>query len=186
MMRLFIAIDLPKKIKRELALISFGLPQARWVPHEQLHLTLRFLGEVDGAFFQDIKSILESISGSSFPLTLYGLGCFPPRRDPQVLWVGVGKSVELMVLRRRVDRCLAKLGIALESRKFSPHITLARTRKTSLARITRFLVDHGLFRLPEFTVSNFHLYSSILTPKGALHRHEAEYLLSRRHILGSG
>ncbi len=112
MMRLFIAIDLPKKIKRELALISFGLPQARWVPHEQLHLTLRFLGEV--------------------------------------------------------------------------HITLARTRKTSLARITRFLVDHGLFRLPEFTVSNFHLYSSILTPKGALHRHEAEYLLSRRHILGSG
>ena len=178
MMRLFIAIDLPKRIKRELAVISFGLPQARWVPHEQLHLTLRFIGEVDGALFQDLKSCLESINGSPFPLTLNGLGCFPPRRDPQVLWVGIEKSVELLELRKRVDSCLSKLGIAPEQRKFSPHITLARTRKTPLLRVTRFLVDHALFHLPEFIVSNFHLYSSILTAKGALHRHEAEYSLT--------
>ena len=177
MMRLFIAIDLPKKVKDELAIISFGLPQARWVPPEQIHLTLRFIGEVDGALFQDLKSCLESVNGSSFPLTLNGLGCFPPRRDPQVLWVGIEKSVELLKLRKKVDSCLYKLGIAPEQRKFSPHITLARTRKTPLSRVTHFLSNHALFRLPEFTVSNFHLYSSILTPKGALHRHEAEYLL---------
>ena len=176
-MRLFIAIDLPKKIKDELALISFGLPQARWVKPEQLHLTLRFIGEVDGALFQELKSALESVSGSSFPLRLQGLGCFPPRRDPRVLWVGIEESVELTGLRKKVDSCLANLGLPPEQRKFSPHITLARTPKTPLTRVARFLGDHALFRLPKFTVSNFHLYSSILTPKGALHRHEAEYLL---------
>ena len=176
-MRLFIAIDLPERLKDELAIISFGLPQARRIPPEQLHLTLRFIGEVDGALFGDIKSGLKSVIGSPFPLTLNGLGCFPPRRDPQVLWVGIESAVELLELRKKVDSCLFKLGISPEQRKFSPHITLARTRKTPLTRITTFLGDHALFRLPEFTVSNFHLYSSILTPKGALHRHEAEYLL---------
>ncbi len=176
-MRLFIAIDLPKKIKDELALISFGLPQARWVKPEQIHLTLRFIGEADGAFSRDIISGLESVTGNSFPLLLQGLGCFPPRHEPQVLWVGIEESVELIGLRKRVDSCLGKLGIAPEHRKFSPHITLARTRKTPLTRIVHFLNDHALFRLPEFTVPSFHLYSSILTPKGALHRHEAEYLL---------
>ncbi len=178
MMRLFIAIDLPKKIKDELALISFGLPQARWVKPEQIHLTLRFIGEVDGALFQELKSALESVTGNSFPLYLKGLGCFPPRRAPQVLWVGIEESVELMALRKRVDSCLAKLGVAPEQRKFSPHITLARTPKTPLKRIARFLGDHALFCLPEFTVANFYLYSSVLTPKGALHRLEADYLLS--------
>ena len=176
-MRLFIAIDLPERLKDELAIISFGLPQARWIPPEQLHLTLRFIGEVDGALFGDIKSGLKSVIGSSFPLTLNGLGCFPPRRDPQVLWVGIESSVELLELRKKVESCLFKFGVAPEQRKFSPHITLARTRKTPLTRITTFLGDYALFRLPEFTVSDFHLYSSILTPKGALHRHEAEYLL---------
>ena len=81
-MRLFIAIDLPKKNKDELALISFGLPQARWAPPEQIHLTLRFIGEVDGALFQDIKSGLESLDGSVFRLALNGLGCFPLPGDP--------------------------------------------------------------------------------------------------------
>lgn len=179
MMRLFIAIDLPKMIKDELALISFGLPQARWVKPEQIHLTLRFIGEVDGALFQELKSALELITGTVFPLTLKGLGCFPPRKDPQVLWVGIEKSDELIKLRKRVDSCLFKFGIAPDPRKFSPHVTLARTRKTHLNRITSFLVDHALLRLPEFTVSNFHLYSSTLTAKGALHRHEAEYSLMK-------
>ncbi len=176
-MRLFIAIDLPSQIKAELALISFGLPQARWVSPEQLHLTLRFIGKVDGVLFGDIKSGLKSVISSPFPLTLNGLGCFPPRRDPQVLWVGIESSDELLKLRKKVESCLSKLGIAPEQRKFSPHITLARTRKTPLTRISTFLSDHALFRLPKFTVSNFHLYSSILTLKEALHRHEAEYLL---------
>ena len=174
-MRLFIAIDLPERLKDELAIISFGLPQARWVGPEQFHLTLRFIGEVDGALFRDIKSGLESVIGSPFPLTLDSLGCFPPRRDPQVLWVGIENSVELLELRKKVESCLSKLGIAPEQRKFSPHITLARIRKTPLTKVITFLADHALFRLPKFTVSSFHLYSSILTPKGALHRHEAEY-----------
>ncbi|MEA3332223.1 MAG: RNA 2',3'-cyclic phosphodiesterase [Pseudomonadota bacterium] len=178
-MRLFIAIDLPKKIKDELALISFGLPQARWVQPEQLHLTLRFIGEVDGALFQELKSALALVSGSSFPLLLQGLGCFPPRRDPRVLWVGIEESAELMKLRKKVDSCLGKLGFPPEQRKFSPHITLARTAKTPLTRVVRFLGDHALFRLPEFVVSNFHLYSSTLTPKGALYRHEVDYLLMK-------
>jgi len=177
-MRLFVAIDFPEAIKNGLSGISFGLPGARWVPLDQLHLTVRFIGEVDGGIFHDVYSGLEHVEADEFSLTLKGLGNFPLRKDPRVLWVGVEKSDPLLALRKKVDGVLTGCGIAPEKRKFSPHITLARLKKTPLKRVMRFMAGNALFSLPEFTVSRFYLYSSVLTPKGAVHTVESDYLLS--------
>lgn len=177
MIRLFIAVDLPEPVKNELGRICFGLPGARWVDQEQIHLTLRFIGEVDGGLFREIRAGLDNVVTSPFPLLLKGLGCFPPRKEPHVLWVGVEKSEPLFQLRKKVDALLADLEIPPEKRKFSPHITLARLKETPLIRLTNFLSGNALFSLPEFQVTDFHLYSSILTAKGAFHQLEATYPL---------
>jgi len=140
-------------------------------------LTLRFIGEVDGGLFREIRSVLENVEASSFPLLMKGLGYFPPRKKPHVLWVGLKKSDPLIQLRKKVDAQLVFLEIPPEKRKYSPHITLARLKETPLTRLTNFLSGNALFSLPEFQVTGFHLYSSTLTPKGAIHQIETSYPL---------
>lgn len=177
MHRLFIAIDLPEDINNSLTAISFGLPGARWVAREQIHLTLRFIGEVDGSMFQDILHGLAGILGNPLRLTIRGLGFFPPRGRPRVLWAGLEPSDDLCILKGKIDRRLAELGLAPEGRKFSPHITLARLRDTPRKRLTAFLAGYSGFSLPSFSVNEFHLYSSVLTSAGAIHCQEASYAL---------
>ncbi len=179
MIRLFVAIDLPDAVKNGLSRICFGLPGAKWVQMDQIHLTLRFIGDVDGALFHDISSVLETVQDREFPLAIKGLGHFPPRKDPRVLWVGLEKCDELLSLRKKIDSCLVRLGVKSEKRKFAPHITLARLRKTPLSRMTTFLAGNALFSLPAFQVTSFFLYSSVLTPKGAIHTQEAVYRLNK-------
>jgi len=177
MYRLFVAIDLPLSERAKLAGMFFGIPGARWVPEDQLHLTLRFIGEVDGGVFRDIKETLADIKVAPFTMQLKGFGCFPPRKQPHVLWVGVDKNDQLMHLRNRVEAAVVKAGIPPEQRKFSPHITLARLKDTPLSKLTNFLSGNGLFASEPFTVNEFVLYSSVLSPKGAIHQVEAEYVL---------
>jgi len=178
MLRLFVAIDLPERVRDGLAALGGGVPGARWVDGEQLHLTLRFIGEVDGGRFRDIATALDGVGGTPFDLHLDGLGHFPPRGAPRVLWAGVAASAPLVSLRTRVESALAVVGVAREGRKFAPHITLARLKGTRPARVGRFFEDHPLFRSPPFTVESFRLYSSTLGRRGATHRVEAEYPLS--------
>ncbi len=178
MPRLFVAIDLPAPVRERLAGLCCGLPGARWVEPEQLHLTLRFIGEVDGALFRDIRADLAEAAIPPFAMGLKGLGCFPPRKAPRVLWVGVEPAQgELVRLRNRVENCLTRLGIEPEHRKFAPHITLARLRETPMGRLTNFLSGNGLFAVDPFPVTEFHLYSSVLNGHGAVHTVEASYPL---------
>jgi 2'-5' RNA ligase len=177
-MRLFVAIELPAAVKDELERISCGLPRARWVPADQRHLTLSFIGEVDGAELDNIIASLETVRALAFPLQLAGAGCFPPRRDPRVLWVGIEKSDPLNELKKKIDRALNRAGITPDSRKFFPHITLARVARTPIGRTARFLAEHSGFALPPFEVTSFLLFSSRLTPDGAIHHPEAEFLLN--------
>lgn len=178
-MRLFVAIDLPEPVREELIRISSGLPGARWTRPEQLHLTLRFIGEVDGGQFADIRDELTGIAVAPFSLQLDGLGLFPPRGRPRVLWAGLDRSDDLVRLRNQVESALARVGIARETRKFSPHITLARLKSTPPARVGRFLEQHGLLASRPFSVDRFFLYSSQLGRNGALHTIEAEYSMVR-------
>jgi len=177
MYRLFVAIDLPPEIAAQLQELCCGVPGARWVQPEQMHLTLRFIGEVDGGVFRDIKEGLAEITAPSFLLQVKGLGFFPPRKTPRVLWAGIAPVEAVSGLRNRIENLLVGMGLGPEGRKYSPHITLARLHGTPLARLGRFLAGNNLFATPEFPVSEFHLYSSELTSRGAFHVVEASYPL---------
>lgn len=177
MYRLFVAVDLPPDIAAQLQGLCCGVPGARWVQPEQMHLTLRFIGEVDGGVFRDIKEGLADVKAPAFSLQVKGLGFFPPRKSPKVLWAGIAPVEQVSGLRNRIETVLIGLGLGPEGRKYSPHITLARLHDPSLARLGRFLAGNGLFATEPFPVSEFHLYSSELTSKGAFHAIEASYRL---------
>jgi len=177
-MRLFVAVDLPECAKDQLAEVRCELPAARWVPVEQLHLTLRFIGEVDRATFQLIKKALASVHVDKFPLTLRGVGHFPPGKHPRVLWVGMDPAPQLLRLQQQVEDVLRELGLPGEERRFSPHITLARLQDAPAGAVTAFEARHQSFSCPPFTVDDFHLYSSVLGAKGATHHREATYRTS--------
>lgn len=178
MHRLFVAVDLPSDIREELATICFGLPGARWVPTDQLHLTLRFIGEVDGNLFKDINEMLSSVTAEPFTMRLKGIGHFPPRKRPRVLWVGIEANDSLLRLRGKIESALVRGGLEPEGRKYSPHITIARLKDTPAVKVGNFIAANGLFASPSFSVQKFLLYSSKLTAKGAIHTIEAVYPLA--------
>ncbi|MDF1614203.1 RNA 2',3'-cyclic phosphodiesterase [Desulfurivibrio dismutans] len=176
MYRLFTAIDLPPELAARLAAMGFGLPGARWLPEDQLHLTLRFIGEVDGGRFYEIREALADVRAEPFTMHLQGFGCFPPRGPARILWAGVEPTAPVAALYRKVENVLVRQGLAdPEKRKFAPHVTVARLQQPPKSRLGNFLAGNNLYRSEEFTVNQFHLYSSQLTNKGAIHYLEASY-----------
>jgi 2'-5' RNA ligase len=175
MPRLFVAIDLPPAQRDRIQSICSGLPGTRWTPAGQIHLTLRFIGEVDDSLFRQITDTLAKIRTEPLTLTIKGLGHFPPRRLPRVLWVGLEKNDRLLQLRNRIETALVRIGLEPEERKFAPHITIARFKNPSLNRFKDFMATNNLFELPPFPVNEFHIYSSKLTSKGAIHQLEASF-----------
>ncbi|MBU0480581.1 MAG: RNA 2',3'-cyclic phosphodiesterase [Proteobacteria bacterium] len=179
MPRLFVAIDLPEPQRELIRSICDGLPDARWVPAAQIHLTLRFIGEVDGAIFREIRDTLAGIKGTPFQIRVTGLGHFPPRREPKVLWLGISPDEQVRFLRKRIESSLVRMGLNSEKRKFSPHITIARFKTPPRGlRLADYLASHSLFETPPCEINTFHLYSSHLTGKGADHRIESSYPLT--------
>lgn len=182
MPRLFVAIDLPEAIRQKLATICYGLPGARWVSADPndgqtMHLTVRFIGEVDGGLANNIADALGNIEGKPFDLKVKDTGHFPPRGEPKVIWAGVAANEKLSALRNQIERTLVEQGIEAEKRKYTPHITLARLHDTPADWVARYLSEHALFSCDPFTVSEFHLYSSQLSSKGAIHTKEYTYPL---------
>ena len=177
MTRLFVAIDFPEAVNRRLAGLCSSLPGARWLPPEQFHLTLRFIGEVDGGAFADILGGLSDVACAPFSLSLRGLGYFPPRGRPRVLWVGVDPSDEMTRLHGRIESRLRRLGVAPEGRKFAPHVTLARLKGSPLHRLRDYLAFQDGFATEAMPISGFRLYSSTLGAKAAIHNIEADYPL---------
>ena len=175
MYRLFVAIDPPDDIKRSLMDICFGVPGARWTDETRMHVTLRFIGEVDGGVFEDAREALATVQFEPFEMTVKGLGFFPPRKAPETLWAGVEGNDKLVQLRNRVESALGRAGLARESRKFAPHIVLAKIKETPPGRLAGFLGQHALLKFPPFTVEEFHLYSSHLSSERALHTIEESY-----------
>jgi RNA 2',3'-cyclic 3'-phosphodiesterase len=178
MPRLFIALELPQELKSQISeLCAFGLPGVGWVDTEQLHLSLRFIGEVNEHEFDRIKTCLLKVQQVSFPLTLRGVGTFPRGKTPRVIWVGVEKSEPLVQLKNKVEYQLNNIGIEGERRKFHPHVTLGRVKTNKIKRMGDYLAHYDLFRAEPFSVEGFSLYSSRLMPSGAKYNREAEYPL---------
>jgi 2'-5' RNA ligase len=136
---------------------------------------LRFLGEVDHATCSSIMTALSKVSFSAFPLTLCGGGHFPPGKHPRVLWVGMDPSNSLLRLQQDVELALIDAAISPDERRFSPHITLARLKDTPPAAVHGFEIKHADLVCTPFQVTEFILYSSILTHQGAIHNKEAVY-----------
>ena len=178
MIRLFIAILLPEEIQTQLHAMGRSLPGAKPVPAEQIHLTLRFIGEVEGARYKDIKETLTEINAPAFNIAVQGVGHFPPRGKPRVVWAGVQPVDPLIRLKRKIDTSLLSCGIGADGRKYSPHVTIARLNNPPMQRLTSFLAGNAFLDFAEFPVNSFLLYSSSLSPKGARHTVEAQYELT--------
>jgi 2'-5' RNA ligase len=177
MYRLFVAIDLTEDAKEAISCIRGGIPGVKWIDMAHLHLTLRFIGDTDDAMLRGIREELAGVKSPSFSLAPRGVGHFPPKRDPRVLWVGIDRNEALSSLQRLVEKALVKCGLEPEPREFNPHITLARLKDTPLSRITPFLEKNRLFSSPPVPVKEFRLYASVLSPRGAVHNRLVSYPL---------
>ncbi len=165
--------------------MQLGLPGARWIPTDNMHLTLRFIGEVDSADADDIHEALAQIDGVPFHLRLSDLGTFGTRRHARTLWVGVEKCEGLRRLKAQIDAALTIAGQSRDPRKFSPHITLARLRDAEDKRVAAFVAQNAPRVAGAFDVTDFGLYSSHLTSAGAEHTLETSYHL-RAENWGNG
>jgi 2'-5' RNA ligase len=175
-MRLFVAIVLPDAVLRSLLAMQTGVPGARWQSRDQLHLTLRFIGETDGRQIAAIDDALASIHSPPFTLELKGVGSFGGR-PPRDIWVGVRASDALLHLQRKIESALQRAGCEPDGRKYTPHVTLARLKGAPNGRVMDFLADHALYASEPFSVDRFALFSSRLTPGGGIYRIEKTYRL---------
>lgn len=179
-MRLFVALTLPDAVRSSIVGLANGLPGARWVAEDNLHLTLRFLGELDGAEAADVDVALTELRMPGFELTLAGVSHFGDGRKLRSLWVGAEANPELTRLHDKIETAVVRTGLAPEGRKFKPHITLARFKQgPPVDKLQSYLTEHALFRLPAFPVTEFTLYSSFLGREGPIYRPEAVYELER-------
>lgn len=177
MLRLFVGIEFPPELKLRLSLLCAGVPGARWVDPGNFHLTIRFIGETAEDTASDIDEALSRIKARPFPLTLAGTGVFGGNR-PHALWVGVERTPELVKLRDKIEHALIRTGLPPESRKFAPHVTLARLRDPESAPLARFLAEHAQFRADPLPVSHFSLIASFPTKAGSVYEDQADYPLS--------
>ena len=177
MVRLFVGVELPEDVRERIASLCAGVPGARWVQPENLHLTLRFIGEVANGDADDIYHALSAVRPRSFDVILSGVGHFDTGNEVRALWVGVERNAELVALRDRIESALVRVGLAPEGRRFTPHVTLARLKDTPLHRVSAFLAQNSLFRAGPIPVSHFTLFSSFLQGSGAIHTAEADYPL---------
>ena len=176
MPRLFAAVVLPLPLRTRLSFLRSGVEGARWIDPEELHLTLRFIGEVDGDLEDDIRSALAAIDAPGFALSIEGVGQFGDAK-PHALWAGVQPAATLTRLVGKIEQALQRVGLPPETRRYMPHVTLARLRGASPSRVAAYLAEYGLFRAEPFAVEEFVLYSSHLGRSGAHYRIEAVYPL---------
>lgn len=177
--RLFVSIGFPAPCRDALAELMEPIEGVRWTRPEQLHLTLRFLGDVMEDQIQRIVEELKTVRVESFLLPLAGTGVFPPRGQPRILWAGLGNAhTRLFQLRQRVDDALLATGWQGELRTFDPHITLGRAITVPRASVDAWLHKHREFEGPPFRVSSFQLVASELHSNGPIHRVHTDFPLA--------
>jgi 2'-5' RNA ligase len=176
-LRLFAAIPLPEDIADRLTDLQGDVHGASWRTEEQLHLTLRFFGEIDEALARDLDPELGLIIEAPFEIRLAGTGSFGGR-EPTALWAGVEAPPALARLASACERAARRAGLAPEPRKFTPHITLAYCRGTTDRDAAQFQEETGAFRTDLFWVDHFCMYSSHQTRSGSQYVEQAVYPLT--------
>lgn len=176
MLRLFVGIEFPPELKLQLSLLCSGIPKARWVDPGNLHLTLRFIGEISEDLAADVDDALIQLRARRFMLQLAGTGVFGGER-PRSLWVGVERHPDLLGLRDKIEQALTRIGLPPETRKFAPHVTLARLQNPPLDQLAEFLAAHAGFRAEPLPVKSFSLIASYPTKAGSVYEDQADYPL---------
>jgi RNA 2',3'-cyclic 3'-phosphodiesterase len=195
-MRLFVALDIDDRIRERIRRFMEGIqnfaPDARWVKEESLHVTLKFIGEHAESSLDQIKQALSAAGGRSTEIAFRGYGFFPTPRSARVFWIGMEAGPELAALAAAVNANLVPMGITKEERKFTPHLTLARSSGTSGApgrrkedgrrqTFQRLQEKLSVLPVPDFgsmTAREFFLYQSRLSPKGSTYTKLARFDLA--------
>jgi RNA 2',3'-cyclic 3'-phosphodiesterase len=171
--RLFVAIDLPESTRQLLAGLDPHIRGVHWTEAAQMHLTLGFFGDVPEDVDVALREKLSGIEFGAFFLPIIGVGTFPQKGPPKVIWIGVGKAhPHLFQIHKRVQEAALAVGIEPELRPWHPHITIARCRDVSAQSLRKFLQSNAELDAGMIRVEDFHLYSSKLTPGGAIHTRE--------------
>jgi 2'-5' RNA ligase len=179
LLRTFIAVEIPPQVQKKIGQAteplrkSIGASLVRWVPVQNIHLTLKFLGDVSPASVDILSQMLraEADSCPAFDMEISGLASFPSLRRPRVLFIGIQAPAELEALYHSIDSACARLGYESEGRDFSPHLTLGRVKQDASAldqqRIRRVLEETKIDSLGTARVNSVHLYKSDLKPTGS-------------------
>jgi RNA 2',3'-cyclic 3'-phosphodiesterase len=176
--RLFVALEIPPDVRDNLAAFLRDMRElseqrgekcVKWVRAENLHVTLKFIGEVADTKFESIRSALATVRGDTpIDIQIGGMGFFPDEDSPTVFWTGLDASTNLPVLASDIDRALATQGIAREKRAFIPHLALARFAPPGLPEKLRAAIQKNAERrFGSFCARKFHLIESKLKPTGA-------------------
>jgi RNA 2',3'-cyclic 3'-phosphodiesterase len=176
--RLFVALEIPDAVRRNFAALleelrsvasQAGDKRPRWVRPENLHITLKFIGQLPEAKLNDMRNALVAVqSNSPVEMSFRGLGFFPSEKRPRVFWAGLEAAPNLPALARDVDRATATQGVAPETREFTPHLTLARFEPPGLDEKLRSAIEKNIQRdFGSFRTVEFHLIESKTKPSGA-------------------
>jgi RNA 2',3'-cyclic 3'-phosphodiesterase len=177
-MRLFVGLDLPWELRQRVAMLSGGgIPGARWVPMENYHVTLRFIGETPRHMAEEIDHALAALKVRGFTLTLAGLGTFAKGGRSNTLWIGVERNPQLEHLQSKIETALQRCGLEPERRRFQPHLTLARLDNAVESKLAAFVQAHNLFRAEPVAMEHFTLFSSLLGKEQPVYTAEVEYTL---------
>lgn len=177
MIRLFVALPIPVDVRARLKAVQSGLAGGRWIDPENMHLTLRFIGDMLEPDARDLGMALSEIHVPAFELTLSGIGHFDKRGFVHSVWARAEKSEALLHLQSKIESVVVRAGARVETRKFTPHVTLARLKDTPLERIGPWLETQGALSVPSFPVGEFVLYQSERGHGGARYTPLAEYPL---------
>jgi 2'-5' RNA ligase len=170
--RLFIGLELPESIREELARLDPRVKGLRWLPAEQLHLTMCFLGEVNADGEERLRAALAGVRLPAFFLPVTGLGTFGGER-PTVVWAGVGRGhPHLFALHKHIQDAVLHAGLEADLKPFHPHITLARVRDVTQGALKSFLRKYAETEFDLWKVTGFALFSSRLTPEGSVYTAE--------------
>lgn len=176
MPRLFTGLELPKALALELSMMRGGLAGARWIDVENYHITLRFIGDVDEGAAQDIHEALDRIRRPAFDVTISGLNVFGGGR-PRAIVATAKPAPPLLDLQAEQERLVRRVGLPAETRKFAPHVTLARLRQASPLAVADYLSMRGWLSSHVFKVDHFTLFSSRDSVGGGPYVTEAVYPL---------
>jgi 2'-5' RNA ligase len=177
MIRLFAALPLPLEIGEGLVRRQDAIAEARWRRIDQMHITLRFFGEVEETVAADLDADLAGVAAEAFDLRLEGVGAFGEGPDLRAVWAGVAASQPLARLAARCETAARRLGLKPEARAYRPHVTLAYLRRADAAEVAAWVQGHNLLQSPPFLVDRFGLYSSWRSARGSRYDLEREYPL---------